>query len=159
MSRVLCVVKSVQSVTTFVFLHTDPAAVQSHFLLRGQFVFTYIVVFYACSRFPIWHSCFGITWHFMISPKTNLFLWWHKKILGLSNKFIPTKPHTSSAAQLEKSQYNFRRDTHWKVFFADSPIDNDPQKLYVKSKWCPPLDEIPPEMDTRICNFFREING
>ena len=47
---------------------------------------------------------------------------------------------------------------HLKVFFADNPNDNDPPKLYIKSKWRPPLDEIPQEVDTRICNFFREIN-
>ena len=46
-----------------------------------------------------------------------------------------------------------------KVFFADNPIDNGPPKLYVKSKLRPSLDEMPQEVDTRICNFFREING
>ena len=81
-----------------------------------------------------------------------------REILGLSTKFISTKPFTSSATDLEKSQDNFRRDAHLKVFFADSPIENDPPKLYVKSKWRPPLDEIPQEVDTIICNFFREIN-
>ena len=45
------------------------------------------------------------------------------------------------------------------VFFADNPIDDGPPKLHVKSKWRPPLGEIPQEVDTRICNFFREING
>ena len=29
---------------------------------------------------------------------------------------------------------NFRRDTHFKVFFADNPIANDPSELHVKSK-------------------------
>ena len=81
-----------------------------------------------------------------------------REILGLSTKFIPTKQFTSSAAELERSQTNFRRDAHLKVFFADNPIDNDPPKLYIKSKWRPPLEEIPQEVDTRICNFFREIN-
>ena len=56
-----------------------------------------------------------------------------REILGLSTKFIPTKPFTSSAADLEKSQTNFRRDAHLKVFFADNPIDNDPPKLYVQN--------------------------
>ena len=81
-----------------------------------------------------------------------------REILGLSTKPIPTKPFTSSATGLAKSQDDFRRDANLKVFFADSPIDKDPPKLYVKSKWHPPLDEIPQEVDTRICNFFREIN-
>ena len=81
-----------------------------------------------------------------------------REILCISTKFIPTKPFTSSAAELEKSQTNFRRDAHLKVFFADSPIGNDPPKLYVKSKWGPPPDKIPQEVDTRICDFFREIN-
>ena len=46
-----------------------------------------------------------------------------------------------------------------KVFLADNPIDTDPRKLYVTSNLPRPLHEIPQEADTRICNFFREING
>ena len=40
-----------------------------------------------------------------------------REILGLSTKFIPTKPFTSGAADLVKSQDDFRRDAHLKVFF------------------------------------------
>ena len=44
-----------------------------------------------------------------------------KRKLGLSTKFIPTKPFTSSATELEKSQDNFRRDVQsWNCFFADT---------------------------------------
>ena len=48
--------------------------------------------------------------------KNESFLLVAKDTLGLSNKFIPTKPCTPSASELENPQYNFRRDAHLKLF-------------------------------------------
>ena len=53
----------------------------------------------------------------------------------------------------------FERDTHLKAFFAGEPLDNDPEPLYVKSKWRPPLDSVPHEIDTRLYHFFRLIRS
>ena len=57
-----------------------------------------------------------------------------KTILGLSRKIIPTKQYTTNAEESEKPQFNFRRDAYLKSFFAGSPLNHKPPKLYVKSK-------------------------
>jgi hypothetical protein len=81
-----------------------------------------------------------------------------RKIPGLSRKFVPTKKRTASAEELEKSQFKFRRDTHLKTFFTGCPMDNKPSKLYVKLTWRPLPDQIPQEVDRRLCKFFRALN-
>ena len=60
-----------------------------------------------------------------------------KEVLGLSRNCIPTKKHTAAAEDLEKSQFEFRRDTHLQTFFAGSPMDHKISTLYVKSLWRP----------------------
>ena len=81
-----------------------------------------------------------------------------KEVLGLSRNFIPTKRHTARAEDLEKSQFEFRRDAHLKTFFAGNPMDHKPSTLYVKSLWRPLPNQIPQEVDRRLCKFFRALN-
>jgi len=82
-----------------------------------------------------------------------------KHLLGLSRKFIPVKDYSTSSDDLDEYFKKFERDTHLKVFFAGSPMDAKPEPLYVKSIWRPPLGSIPPEIDTRLYNFFKLMRG
>ena len=82
-----------------------------------------------------------------------------KQLLELSRKFIPVKDHSQCSDDLEEALHRFERDCHLKVFFADSPLDNKPPPLYVKSIWRPPLSAIPQEVDTRLYRFFRLLRS
>jgi hypothetical protein len=53
---------------------------------------------------------------------------------------------------------SLERDIHSKVFFAHDNTDISDTfipKLYVKSKWKPPLTEIPPWVDARLSKFLQ----
>jgi hypothetical protein len=74
-----------------------------------------------------------------------------KNILGLGMKFIPTPMTTTN--DISTNMARLERDIHLKVFFAghdtDTSLDTTP-KLYVKSNWNPPPNEIPPWVDARF---------
>ena len=81
-----------------------------------------------------------------------------KEVLGVSRNFIPTKNHTAAAEDLEKSQFESRRDAHLKTFFAGSPMDPKPSTLYVKSLWRRLPNQILQEVDRCLCKFFMALN-
>ena len=107
-----------------------------------------------------------ITWYYFTSPKHLAF---HdltqgkavpriaEQVLGLSRKFIPVRHFSISADEMNPSLENFERDCHLKVFFAGSPLDCNPPPLYVKSKWRPPYESIPMEIQNRLSRFFKRI--
>ena len=80
-----------------------------------------------------------------------------KQVLGLSRKFIPTKPYSPGAAEIEVGLERMTRDAHLKAFFADSPLDNKPPTLYVKSTWRPPAGSVPQELDDRMTRFHKAL--
>jgi len=109
----------------------------------------------------------SITWYYFSSPKNVAF---HDlsygmavptipaQVLGHSRKFIPVRHHSGSVKEMNSSLDNFERDYHLKVYFAGSPLDYKPPPLYAKSKWQPPYDSIPPEIQNCLGRFFKKIN-
>ena len=82
-----------------------------------------------------------------------------KHLLGLSRKFIPAKKFSQSANDMDKPLENFERDCHLKVFFADTPLENDPPPLYMKSQWRPPTTAIPRFVHTRLHRLFVRLRN
>ena len=108
-----------------------------------------------------------ITWYYFASPKIVAFhnltnskavLQIAKHVLGLSRKFISVRYQSVSADEMNPSLESFERDCHLKVFFAGNPLDHKPPPLYVKSKWRPPYESIPLEIQNRLSHFFKKIN-
>ena len=81
----------------------------------------------------------------------------YKSVLGLSYKFIPTPGKTWS--KVEKSLERLERDTHLKAYFAGDPTSVTAPPLRVKSKWRPPANAIPSEVDKRLLAFSRGISS
>ena len=61
------------------------------------------------------------------------------------------------SSELEQSFDKFERDAHLKAYFAGEPMDNDPEPLYVKSSWRPPVGSVPQELDNRLYHFFKRM--
>ena len=85
-------------------------------------------------------------------------------------KFIPTPKYTTHnmIPSLDRFQRDIVVNTYWvgdKSIESLTKTDKAP-KLYVRSKWTPPLWDIPKELDTRLSKFraaitqqFRRRNG
>ncbi len=83
-----------------------------------------------------------------------------KSALGLGFKFIRTPQYTTNDTAATTSR--FERDFQRKVFFATPDLSDktyEPNKLYVKSLWSPPLSEIPTWVDSRLGKFFSRIRN
>ena len=76
----------------------------------------------------------------------------YAKLLGLSRKFIPTKPFSQSHRDMGESLRRIWRDAKLKAYFSASPLDSKPPPLYVKSKWEP--ESAPRELRERFDGFF-----
>ena len=74
----------------------------------------------------------------------------------LSQKFVPTKPYSQGPDDLDHSFKEFKRNAHPKLYFlAGEPIDNNPEKAYVKTSWRPPYYAISQEVDNRLYTFLK----
>ena len=75
-----------------------------------------------------------------------------RSLLGLGLNFCPRPRLSSRAADVDTDR--FRRDAWTRLFFAG----NDPlpaTRLFIRSKWSPPTDEIPPEFRIRTHQFLQ----
>ena len=70
-----------------------------------------------------------------------------KQVLGLSHKFIPIQGYSISSDDIELRLVKFEQDAHLKTFFAGSPLDNDPEPLYMNwsntNRWTPRAGKMP----------------
>ena len=92
-------------------------------------------------------------------PAKNL-----RSLLGLGLKFIPTPILTNSWSRLKISSYDrLFHSVHLRFHFVGKPPNEgttsyDP-KLYVRSKWTPPLWTIPPvALEERLSRFSTALN-
>ena len=73
-------------------------------------------------------------------------------------RFIRTPPTTT--IDISTNLAHLERDIHLKVFFNHydtKTTTNTPPKLYVKSKWKPLQNDIPPWVDSRFNKFLQHM--
>ncbi len=78
--------------------------------------------------------------------------------LGLGFKFIHTPKFTQNNITATLSR--LQRDLHLKTIFAgedNTDFLQHPPKLYVKSTWNPPQQDIPPQLDDRMESFLENM--
>jgi hypothetical protein len=77
-----------------------------------------------------------------------------KNLLGLGLNFCPRSEYSTASEQVDLDR--FIRDCKTKMFFAGSaPF---PKKaLFIRSNWCPPEEDIPKELTSRLKSFYLAI--
>jgi hypothetical protein len=80
-----------------------------------------------------------------------------KSLLGLGLKFCPIPRYTTNPTIVTSTLTRHRRDLQLKHCFLkeDHPDDNYNPRLYLKSKWMPPVWKLSKEIDRRFENFSK----